>query len=51
LNMDSLASTTLVTTHSGLNEKASYSSTKKGKSKVTFKQGPATVATKKTHKE
>jgi hypothetical protein len=48
LNMDSLASTGSVTTHSGLNERTSYSSTKKSKSKVTFKQDPA--ATKKTYK-
>jgi hypothetical protein len=47
LNMDSLASTASVTTRSGLNEKATYSSTKTGKAKVAFKQGPA--ATKKTH--
>jgi hypothetical protein len=47
LNMDSLASTGSVTTHCGLNERTSYSSTKTRK-KVTFKQGPA--ATKKTHK-
>jgi hypothetical protein len=50
LNMDNLASTASVTTRSGLNEKASYSSTKTGKAKVAFKQGPATAATKKTHK-
>jgi hypothetical protein len=47
LNMDNLASTASVTTRSGLNEKASYSSTKTGKAKVAFKQGPA--ATKETH--
>jgi hypothetical protein len=48
LNMASLASKGSVTTHSGLNERTSYSSTKNRKPKVTFKQGPA--ATKKTHK-
>jgi hypothetical protein len=41
LNMDSLASTASVTTHPGLNEKASYSSTKTRKEKVVLKPDPA----------